>query len=534
MSDGGHWQPPEPGTVAPDPSPTVELGEASPPPTKPRGMAIAAVVGGAAVIAAAVFGITRVTGGDDDGGASTPEEAGLALLDALENEDALGAIDVLLPGERESLREPLTALNDELTRVEVLSEDVLTGVSGVDFVVEDESVSATETNVPDIVNLEITATVTGSVDGEQLPIGDLLLDNIDVDRSELDEEPSEPTEDTFPVTAVEQDGRWYLSVFHTLAEQVRTSSDESNDIPAKGVVATGGDSPEDAVDRFLAAVENLDLEAMIAALNPEEFQALQRYAPIFLEEAQADLDEAVAENGTAVSIEDADYTVSGSGDTRSLSIDHLSADFTEQGETGSFEFEDGCFKITPPDPGQSINSCELTEDTATLVEVFGSDVEPVQDVLATLEGALADYENPGFIVKQVDGQWYLSPLATVSEQLLAVAGAFDREEIEQLTDDVSAAVDAVEGSDIDIGSVFGPDDGDFQSDAETFIEEDDGDVEAQLGVALDEATCEDPGSSDVGTVFSCTAVGDDGQTYEFTVEITGENRYEVGGGTVSD
>ena len=533
MSDDGRWQPPEPGTAAPDPSPTVELGEASPPPARPRGVAIAAVVGGAAVIAAAVFGITRVTGGDD-AGASTPEEAGLALLEALENEDALGAIDVLLPGERESLREPLTALNDELTRVEVLSEDVLTGVSGVDLVVEDESVSATGTNVPDIVNLEITATVTGSVDGEQLPIGDLILDNMDVDRSELDEEPSEPTEDTFPVTAVEQDGRWYLSLFHTVAEQARTSSDESADIPAEGVAPAGGESPEDAVDTFLAAVENLDPEAMIAALNPEEFQALQRYAPIFLEDAQAGLDEAVADNGTAVSIEDAEYTVSGSGDSRSLSIDHLRADLTNQGETGTVEFEDGCFEITAPEVEQSINSCELTEDTPTLEEVFGSDVAPVQDVLATLEGALADYENPGFVVEQVDGRWYISPLATVSEQLLAVAGAFDRDEIEQLSEDVSAAVDAVEGSDVDLGRVFAPDDGDFQTDAESFIEDDGGDVEAQLGVALDEATCENPGTSDVGTVFSCTAVGDDGQTYEFTVEITGEDSYEVGGGTVAD
>ena len=70
-----------------------------------------------------------------------PRQRALALLDALDNEDVLGAIDVLLPGERETLREPLTELVAELTRIEVLSDDAsLAGSRGVDIMVEDGSV----------------------------------------------------------------------------------------------------------------------------------------------------------------------------------------------------------------------------------------------------------------------------------------------------------------------------------------------------------------------------------------------------------
>jgi hypothetical protein len=76
-----------------------------------------------------------------------------------------------------------------------------------------------------------------------------------------------------------------------------------------------------------------------------------------------------------------------------------------------------------------------------------------------------------------------------------------------------------------------PDKGDFKNDAEGFIEDDDGEVETQVGVALSDATCDDPASTDVGTTFACTAVGDDGTTYDFSVEITGDNSYQVGGGT---
>ena len=195
MSDGGIWQPPEPGGGPADiPVTAVELEPRAPAPrTRSPGVVIAAVVGGAAIAAGAVFGVTRLTSDDNGGGAATPEEAGLALLTALENEDVLGMIDVLLPGERETLQDPVTDLTDELRRLEVLSDEAdLSAVSGVDLVLENESVRADATNVDDIVNLDITATADRArVDGEQLPIGDLVLDNIDTDLSELDTDASD-------------------------------------------------------------------------------------------------------------------------------------------------------------------------------------------------------------------------------------------------------------------------------------------------------------------------------------------------------
>jgi hypothetical protein len=82
-------------------------------------------------------------------------------------------------------------------------------------------------------------------------------------------------------------------------------------------------------------------------------------------------------------------------------------------------------------------------------------------------------------------------------------------------------------------AVFGvaacsPDEGDFASDAEGFIEEEDGPVAEQTGLTFTDAECEEPESTDVGSTFTCTAVGSDETTYNFTVEITGDNSYEVG------
>jgi hypothetical protein len=75
------------------------------------------------------------------------------------------------------------------------------------------------------------------------------------------------------------------------------------------------------------------------------------------------------------------------------------------------------------------------------------------------------------------------------------------------------------------------DEGDFASEAEGFIEEDDGDVATQLGQTFSDAACEEPASTDTNTTFACTAVGADGVTYDFLATISGENEFTISGGT---
>jgi hypothetical protein len=65
---------------------------------------------------------------------------------------------------------------------------------------------------------------------------------------------------------------------------------------------------------------------------------------------------------------------------------------------------------------------------------------------------------------------------------------------------------------------------DFKKDAEKLINDDDGE---QLPINFDNASCEEPASTDTGSTFTCTAVGDDGTTYTFTGTITDKNKYEI-------
>ena len=52
----------------------------------------------------------------------------------------------------------------------------------------------------------------------------------------------------------------------------------------------------------------------------------------------------------------------------------------------------------------------------------------------------------------------------------------------------------------------------FPDAAKGFIQDDDGELAQVTGRTYDDATCTEPANTDVGTEFTCTAVGSDGVT----------------------
>lgn len=69
--------------------------------------------------------------------------------------------------------------------------------------------------------------------------------------------------------------------------------------------------------------------------------------------------------------------------------------------------------------------------------------------------------------------------------------------------------------------------GDFQSDAEKYIN-DNAEVSDELGdVDFSDAECERPLSADAGTTFTCVAAGDDGNVWRFTAEIVSDDEYQI-------
>ena len=433
------------GAPSADPTIPVVAGEPGSSPKRSKGALIGAVVGVTALVAAGAFAVVKITGNDEAGGAATPEEVGTALTTALDNEDVLGVIDLLLPGERDTFRDPLVDLVGHLSRLEVLAPDAdLSKIGGLDVQFSDVTVRAEPTNVDDITNIFLSGSASVSVDGEAVPIGDLLIDEaFDGDRPDMDQEAdTEEFEDT-QLTVVERDGRWYLSAFYSAAEGIRASVDDGDlDIPAEGVAPKGGDSPEGALDTLFGAVENLDLADMIAVLDPTEAEALQRYAPLFLEGAQDELD------GIDIdwSISDTAYEVTGSGDRRHVQVTALTLEADIEGETLSLVVDGDCVRVSLD--GEDEEFCKDDVQSQAIEDLGLADSEDLQALLDTVQDALGDWEIEGVAVHEVDGQWYVSPLRSYFDIFNGLLGALDAQE---LRDIVAAGSDFVEGVADDLG-----------------------------------------------------------------------------------
>lgn len=478
-SSGSPWAPPgsalppPPGTAAPVPPAAPPAGTMSGPasawgeppmvpvtqgtgdgsggPRRSRGKLIGGLVGVGALVAAGTFAVVSITGNDEQGGAASPEEVVTSLAEAVDNEDVLGMIDLLLPGERDTFREPLITFFDHLRRLEVLSDDAsLDKLGGVDFQVTIDDVQVEPTNVDDIANVVASGTSSVTVNGDEVPLGDLLIDQaFGGDRPDMDADEDATSFDDDRFTVVQEDGRWYLSAFYSIAEQARGDQD----IPTEGVAPAGADSPDGAVAALLDDVSDLDLEGIIADLDPTEMGALQRYAPLFLDDAQQSIDDVGIEWG----IENVEYSVEGSGARRSVGIDHLefrAADPTDS-DAGdvSLVYDDGCFEVTLFD--ESERACpgdlgSLNEAIDSLGEgADDAEVQALRDLADAYERAFADYDPTGIAVHEVDGRWFVSPLRSMADGLDATLSALDADELSELIDAARTAFEDTVGS-IDI------------------------------------------------------------------------------------
>ena len=415
----------------------------------------AAVVGVLAVGAAGVFAVQNIGGDSSKGGAATPEELGTALMTTIENEDVLGMIDVLSPGERDVFRQPMIDLVSELTRLEVLAPEADLGkIEGFDVVLENEVVAPESTNVPDIVNIRMTADSTVTVDGAAVPVGSLVTDNMDAADVDEMRGQSETTEEPFDGTlaAVQLDGRWYFSLFFTAAEELRQDAASEGDmlIPVEGIGAVGAESPEAAMNQLLDSVQALDLRLMMQTLNPGEAAALQRYAPLFLSDAEAALDDVPL----TWQITTREVRVEGDGDTRTAFIDALAIEGDIDGEAFSVSIDGDCF--TAEAAGESIEQCAGDAIANEQVDEFLVDLPDIKAFIDAVSEAFADVEPIGVELRQFDGQWYVSPISTYSEAILKVLRALDREEIDRLIDLGEAAF--TEGFDSVLGGFGSTDD----------------------------------------------------------------------------
>ena len=415
-------------------------------PKRSRGKMFGALAGVVVLLGAATFAVTRINSDkSSSGGASSPKDVGDKLVTSLGGEDLLGVVDLLLPGERETFRQPLVDLNTQLQRLEVTSGSVnLNKVPGLAINITGPVVKVHDTNVSDISNIEVTGNASVAVNGKDVPIGKLLIETVFNGKRPDVHTNANPKHFDVTMTTVEQSGRWYLSMLYTAATQLG----KGQDIPAKGVTAVGADTPDGALDNVITAAGKLDLASVIAGLNPNEAGALQRFAPLFLDKAQSNIDSSKVD----VKIRKAKYKVTGSGDRRQVAITAITVRAKRGSQVVEFELNKGCITGTSGTTTFDTCSAKTTGDGAIggyLDSLKLPNSAELTKFVDDARKAFSDFEMHGIVVDKVNGKWFVSPIGTGSEFVLSVLRALTRDEVNTLVNDGKAAVTGL------LSSIFG-------------------------------------------------------------------------------
>lgn len=388
------------------------------------------------------FAVVNISSGGQSG-ADTPEQAVEQFFDAVSDQDLVGVLEMLEPAERDLMVPLVRDLESDLSRLGLTESMNLSDVPGIDLEITNLAVEAEELQ-DGMSEVRITdGEVSYETLPEDIPLGEVLENLIEADGSEVDIRPDRGTEplvqqspDAPYLIAMENDGRWHVSLSFWIAELGRRDQYDQQELPALdgGVQAQGADSPEEAVQELAAAASDMDLERMVALLPPDSMRALQTYAPLFLEDAQADLDEEVEYEGLELDIQITDVeTSSVDGGTRVIPTG-ISVTFSTHADGESTLTYDGdCFEATGALADEIAE--DLDGDTQACWDDLAEEIESdlSDDAQAELEELMALFDDfePGFVVVEVDGQHYIDPLQSFSDLLTQTLAGVERSDLEE-------------------------------------------------------------------------------------------------------
>jgi hypothetical protein len=336
------------------------------------------------------------------GGSSTPDGAVRNFLAAVGNEDVLGVLGTLVPGERDAIRKPAQDLVTELIRLKVLGTKAsLSKIGGVNFEFKNVTLKSTPLDA-DHAFVETTGgTVTVSLDPRAAPLGSLVRD---LARDARTSKPHTETEtltgdNAIRLVALRQAGTWYTSIFFSIAENARR--DKGGPVPdlANIPAATGESSPEAAARTMLNAIADFDLQRALGLLAPDESAAMRAYSSMFLQEMTAAA--AGWRRSVHVTLKNVGFSARSEGDASVVKITHIELSVkTTKGV--DVEYDGSCLiskglPFAPP-------------------KVCGDQLRRQAGLL----GKARQAPDIGFVVVRRDGAWYVSPTRTFLE---AITGA---------------------------------------------------------------------------------------------------------------
>jgi hypothetical protein len=394
---------------------TMHLPAYEPPQRKRNGLMVGAIV---AVIALAAGGLTTwlaLDRGTAESGSASAQDAVAKLATDIRNNDQLGLINDLAPGESSLVADFFTGVNNQLKRLQVEKPDA--DSRALPFTIHSEGIKADTTDSVQQVNdhLEFVS-LTGKL-------------SITANPGALNEQyvrgaTASGTEKSIGITrigAVEVGRRWYPSLIYSMADAILRQ--EHQQWPVESLPPVSGTSADDAVRQFVQALLDADFQKAIEMTVPDEMGALHDAGPIIVNRASGI-------NPTGLKIIDVtltDQVVPGGVDVVFTSI-------TLAGNGGKITVarSNGCW--TAQSNGNAIQplcASNLTKNEQEAGKLLPPTAAALLDRI--FQGVLN--VRIGIVATERDGHWYISPgetLDQLTQDLFDVFQASDLQDIQQL------------------------------------------------------------------------------------------------------
>jgi len=350
------------------------------------------------------------------GGAATPEAAATGFVQSLAAKDLLATYGMLSPAEVGSLSDATHGATSSEAPQE--TQDAMTALlDSVTITVDNLATTADEID-EGLTKVEITdgtLTVDGDPDeiadavmdlarsySDQFPAGESVLGtDLEGSRAELVDTLTEELpysvdladdlavdgEAPFVMT-VQEGGHWYVSPLMTAGEYVTVLAHlERGEMPdpADRVRSASPVEAAAAYSEALAALDELDVDPLIATLPTAERRFVSVYVAGWLSDVRDQMDGSVSIDSTASDFALLDQE---RGRARVVATD-VGYDIDVDGEGGSFSFDGDCFAVSA-ESGEDFEAC-LSD--LPLAASLGFDELPLVTV-------------------QEDGGWYVSLIET--------------------------------------------------------------------------------------------------------------------------
>lgn len=386
-------------------------------------------------------------------GPASSEEAVELFFAALDNEDLVGVAEVMHPGERESLAQPMFDMAGHMRRLEILGADAdPAAASFLDIRVEGVTYSV-EALDPGLHYVTTTGGTISAPNNPQTPMGP-LWDRFEIEMPEADttRTVADMAKEPMKMAVVEVDGSWYVSLYYSGAEAARRDAKKLFPGLGNGPAPVGAETPDAVMEDMILAISDLDATAMLTLMDPSEAAVLYDYSPLFLPELQEGMDDAAA----AAQLQDVEWSVDlvdfaatevngrqvASLNEIKVSIEVGAGELSSSPVSGSFTIAGGCTTIIFD--GETTQSC--ASDTSPEAEAARELFDRLLEVADLSDTTVSAFERMaavdlGVTVVERDGRWYLSTMPTYLETINDLMTVLEPTDLVAIGTDIEEIVD---------------------------------------------------------------------------------------------